>query len=144
VQPQLKVLGNRVDPVEIVVARRPARRHQVHPPPAFTRAQELLGMAQQRCALPQVVAEGINLMPVRGMSAGFKDPPPGRGAAVVAHHTANLPWTAGTKQFGHISVGQSSPGWNQLNHRQNRLDVLNPHGSSVAAVALPDLVGAGR
>lgn len=141
---QLKVLGNCINPVEIVISRRPARRGDVNPPAPFACPKILIGMAEERRPLLQVVPEGFGFMTFGGVPAGFQDAPPGYGAAVVAHHAPNLPGTAGSQQLGHIAVRECAPGRNQLNHRQHRLDVLNPHGSRLAAVALPGPVGAGR
>ena len=57
---------------------------------------------------------------------------------------AHLPGTAGSQQLGHITVGQDGAGWNQLDQREHRLNVLSPHASRLPAVALADPVGAGR
>ena len=92
--------------------------------------------AQQRRAFLQVQGQGLVLLARRGVSAGLQDPPPGHGAAVVAHDGSDLARAAGTEEFGNVAIGHRGAGGDQRHQLQHRLHILRPHRSSLASGGL--------
>jgi len=104
----------------------------------------LLGPAEQRCVLLDIMPEGFGFVSLRRLPARFEDPPPGHGASIMTHDEAHLAGPAGAEELRNVAIGHSGAGRYQLNEGQHRLNILSPHGSRLAAVALTEIVSGPR
>jgi hypothetical protein len=126
-EPPLQVLRNCVNAVKITLRWRPARGGQVHPPPPLAGPEIGIVITDERGAFFKVKEQGLRLVPLRRMAAGFQDAPPGSAAPMVAHHGTDLPRATRSQELGHVPVGHCGPCRHQPDDGQDRLDVLIPH-----------------
>lgn len=123
----LQLLRHRIHPVEILSIGCPARRLEVHPPPAFSGALPLPVGAGQRRPFIKVAAQRVCLVSFGGVSTRFQDPPPRDATAVVAHDRTDLAGSPGTQQFRDVAIRYRGSRRHHPYDGKDRLHILNPH-----------------
>lgn len=129
----LQLVGDHIKLVKIPVRGRPSGRREIDAPPAFAGQQERPVRTVQRSGFFQIVPESVGFVAGRRFSACPQHPPPGHGAAVVAHNSTNLPRPTRTEELGNVAVGHRRSRRNEVHDGQDRRYILHPHVFSLTA-----------